>query len=85
MSRRRHYTQRYVPISRWTLPRVLSRMDARIDDAKAALHDIVALWVDIDQGIVMDAEQLITDLDEWLAEMKQAIKERQDAGEHVGP
>lgn len=85
MTRRRHYTMRYVPLLRWTLPRVLSRMDARIDDAKAALHDIISLWADIDQGFVEDADQLIVDLDAWLAEMKQSIKERQDAGEHVGP
>ncbi|MFG1318032.1 hypothetical protein [Xanthobacter autotrophicus] len=85
MTRRRHYTLRYAPLAKWTLPRVLARMDSRIEDAKAALHDIVAMWGDIDQGIVEDADQKIRELDEWLAQMKQGVQERVEAGEHVGP
>lgn len=64
---------------------VIRRMERRIEDAKAAIHDIGALWCDIDQGIVDDAEQRLADMDKWLAEMKASIQERVEAGEHVGP
>lgn len=76
---------KYKPIARWTLPLAMRRMARRIDDAKAAIHDIGALWTDIDQGFADDAEQLLLKLDEWHAEMKASVIERVEAGEYVGP
>jgi hypothetical protein len=81
----RSFLFKYKPIARWTLPLVMRRMERRIDDAKAAIHDICALWADIDQGFVDDAEQKLREMDEWHAAMKESVRERVEAGEHVGP
>ena len=81
--RRPHYA-RYSPMSRWTLPLALRRMECRIEDAKAALADIAMIWGDVDQGAVDRAEELIQELDQVLAEQRSAISERITAGEHVG-
>ena len=76
---------RHKPLSRWTVARAVRRLKARVEDAKAALADIGATWNDIDQTIVDEAEDRISDLENWLDATLRSIRERVEAGEHVGP
>lgn len=76
---------RYAPMSRWSPQIALRRTACRIEDAKAAVADIAATWGDVDQGFVSDAEERFADLDRWLAEMRASVRERQEAGEEIGP
>ncbi|MCJ8142940.1 hypothetical protein MKI84_08425 [Ancylobacter sp. A5.8] len=76
---------RYAPMSRWTVPIALRRMECRIEDAKAALADIAGIWGDVDQGAVDTADQIIVDLDRFLADQKAMVAEKIAAGEDVGP
>lgn len=76
---------RYAPMSRWTPQIALRRMSCRVEDAKAALADIAGIWSDVDQGIVSQADDLIRNLDELMTEARTMVRERQEAGEEVGP
>ena len=76
---------RYASMSRWTAKLALRRTKCRIEDAKAALADISLIWGDVDQGIVNGADERILELNEWMAEIEESIRERLDAGEEVGP
>ena len=60
-------------------------MQSRIDDAKAALEDIAGIWGDVDQGAVDEADRIIEQLDALMAITREYVRERQEAGEHVGP
>lgn len=83
--RSRPYFARYQPMARWSLPLAMGRMQRRVEDAKAALADIAAIWGDIDQGTIDEAEGRIRDLDLWMADVERMVRERQEAGEYVGP
>lgn len=85
MKRRTRRLSRYQPMSRWTPALALRRTACRIEDAKAALLDIIGIWGDVDQGAVNEADQFIVDLDRWLEGQRATVKERLDAGEDVGP
>jgi hypothetical protein len=76
---------RYAPMSRWTVKLALRRTRCRIEDAKAALADICGIWGDFDQGFVNGADERIVELDDWMAEIAESVRERLDAGEEVGP
>lgn len=76
---------RYAPMTRWSVKLALRRTECRIEDAKAALADLTAVWGDVDQGFVNEADERIQDLDRWLAEIRESIAERQAYGEAIGP
>lgn len=82
---RRRRLFRYDPMSRWTPAIALRRMACRIEDAKAALADVASIWGDVDQGAVEEADRLGAELDEFLRGQREMIRERLEAGEHVGP
>lgn len=82
---RRRRLFRYEPMSRWTPALALRRMECRIEDAKAALADIAGIWGDVDQGAVDEADRLCEELDRFLRDQREMVRERLEAGEHVGP
>ncbi|WP_323034549.1 hypothetical protein [Pararhodobacter sp.] len=85
MSKRaRSYLNRYPPPKRWTPALAMRRTACRIEDAKAALFDIIAIWNSVDQGPCNDAEDRICDLDNWLQELRKDMDERIAAGEEIG-
>ncbi len=79
-----HYTTRYPLMRKWTTPLAERRTAARIEDAKAALHDILATWNEVDMGVVMDMEEQIAALDAWLDGHRAAVKEHLDSGGEFG-
>jgi hypothetical protein len=68
-------------MSKWTPQLALRRMRCRIEDAKAALADVALIWSDIDDFIAVRADERIQDLDAFMAEVQEAVRERQEAGE----
>jgi hypothetical protein len=76
---------RYGVMHRWSPQIALRRMWCRIEDAKAALADIAGIWGDVDQGVVNQAEELIDGLDRFMRETREMVRERQAAGEEIGP
>lgn len=76
---------RYAPMSRWTVKRAIRRTKCRIEDAKEALADICSIWGDVDQAFVNGADERIIELNDWMAEIEETVRERLDAGEEIGP
>lgn len=81
---RRKRMFRYAPMSRWSPQIALRRMNCRIEDAKAALADIAGIWGDVDQTVVDQAEDRIRELDEFMTETREMVRERQAHGEEIG-
>lgn len=78
--------RKYRPMtSRWTPASALRRMEARIKDASEALIDIAAVWGDADQAVVDEVDRLIVELNQLLADQRECVRERLEAGEYVGP
>lgn len=80
----RPYTMRYAPLRKWSVPVAGRRTAARIEDAKAALFDILAVWNEVDQGVVADMEDRISELDAWLEQHRRDLGERINSGEEIG-
>ncbi|HQS09502.1 MAG TPA: hypothetical protein PLK13_11830 [Xanthobacteraceae bacterium] len=46
--------------------------------------DIAGIWGDVEQGVIDDADRIILDLENMLATLKETLKEKAEAGEHIG-
>jgi hypothetical protein len=71
-------------MSRWTPTLAIQRTGRRVEDAKDALMDIAGIWGDVEQGVIDDADRIILDLENMLATLKETLKEKAEAGEHIG-
>lgn len=70
--------------ARWTPKNAVRRSQKHIASAIVNLRKVAYEWGDVDEALVLEAEEWIQQLGRWSEAIEEGVKERLAAGEHIG-